>query len=383
MGFQSSVGRARRHLSMLLPGLGMLVLLLFFGFSALFGQSLQVSPSQIQIRTLANGPLPNAQDLSIGSSTASLNWSATASGDAPWISLSATSGTGPGKVSLSLVDWRAVAQPPGNYPGEITFSAPGATPVVVNVIWTVVPSLPNPTFSYLSPVKGCVATSGYPDPAVCQVPNEKPPGNFQPPAVGASYTDPTFGAQVKIVAGAGNSHLYSSNSPLSVNNKYLMVQVPDGSFSVIEVATTQVAFSKLQSLNDFFWDSYVDAVYYYPKGAALIKHDLRTGLESTVIDYAKDGHSFTLIKRGGTTASSKDNWISFFAPNEKQVCTLDLNTVKTYCADYGKAPGLPLGTVDYTLDSKGVDKASKKRYAIVVADSSAVYSVNLTTGVLD
>lgn len=382
MKSQSSASIARRHSCILLPQFGKLAPLLLFGSSALFGQSLQVSPNQIQIRTLANGPLPNPKVLSIGSSTASLSWSATPSGDAPWISLSAMTGAGPAKVNLSLVDWRAVGQPPGSYSGKITFSAPGATAVVVNVVWTVVPPLPNPKFSYLSPVKGCVATNGYPDPAVCQVPNEKPPGDFQPPALGGSYIDPNFGAKVRIVTGAKVSHTYSSNNPLSATGKYLMILGPNGE-GVVDLAAAQPAISKVSANQDYFWDSYVDAIYYYPQGTAFIQHDLRTGVESTVIDYAKDGHKFTLVKRGGTTGSSKDNWISFYAPNEKQVCALDLNTVKTYCADYGKAAGLPVGAIDYTLDSKGVDRASKKRYVIVVAGSSAVYSVNLTTGSLD
>jgi uncharacterized protein (TIGR03437 family) len=62
---------------------------------------------------------------------------------------------------------------------------------------------------------------------------------------------------------------------------------------------------------------------------------------------------------------------------------LDLNTVKTYCADYGSVPGPPYGGIDYTLDSKGVDKASGKRYVILVAGNSGFYSVNLKTGQLD
>ena len=105
-------------------------------------------------------------------------------------------------------------------------------------------------------------------------------------------------------------------------------------------------------------------------------------MESTVIDYAKDGHGFTRIVRGSTTGSSKDNWISFFEPDQKQVCVLDLNTVKTYCADYAAAVP-PYGPIDYTLDSKGIDKASGKRYVILVAGNSGLYSVNLKTGRLD
>jgi uncharacterized protein (TIGR03437 family) len=385
MGSRPLMLITKRHRSgLLLLRFGEFVLLSLFTSSVLFAQTLQVLPSQALIRMVAAGPLAIPQTLSIRSdATASLSWKATVSDDAPWISMSAVAGTTPAQISLSLVDWRGAAQPPGNYSGKITFSAAGTTSTVVNVIWTVVPKGPDPTFSYPSGVNGCTPTAGYPDPAMCQVPDEKPPGNFQPPAPGGSYADPNFGASVKVVTGSGVYHTYSANNPLSAKSKYLMTYLTNGTFNVVEVATAQVAFTRVSANQDFFWDSYVDPVYYYPNGAAFIKHDLQSGLESTVIDYAKDGHKFTLIKRGGTTGSSKDNWISFFAPNEKQVCVLDLNTVKTYCEDYGSVPGQPYGTIDYTLDSKGVDKASGKRYVILVAGNSGFYSVNLKTGKLD
>src|SRR5260370_1193130 len=156
-----------------------------------------------------------------------------------------------------------------------------------------------------------------------------------------------------------------------------MTYLTNGTFSVVDVATGRFAFTRVNANENFCWDSYIASIYYYPSGAAVIKHDLQSGMEYTVIDYGKDGHGFTQVVRGSTTGSSKDNWISFFAPNEKQVCVLDLNTVKTYCADWGG------GTIDYTLDSKGVDEASGKRYVIVVAGNGAFYSVNLKSGKLD
>jgi len=354
------------------------VLLSLSTSAVLFAQAIQVLPSQVIIRMTATGPLAVPQTLSIGSDVnASLSWTATASADAPWISMSATTGTTPTQVSLSLVAWRGAAQPPGSYSGTITFSAVGAKSAAVKVIWTVVPQLPNPTFSYPSGPNGCTPTSGYPDLATCTVPEEKPPGNFQPSAPGGSYADPNFGASVKVVTGSGVYHTYSANNPLSAKNKYLMTYLTNGTFNVVDVATGRFAFTRVNANENFFWDSYIDSIYYYPSGAAVIKHDLQSGMESTVIDYGKDGHGFTQVVRGSTTGSSKDNWISFFAPNEKQVCVLDLNTVKTYCADWGG------GTIDYTLDSKGVDEASGKRYVIVVAGNGAFYSVNLKSGKLD
>jgi uncharacterized protein (TIGR03437 family) len=330
--------------------------------------------------------MPPAQTISISSnSSAPLNWTASASPDAPWITLSAASGATPAKLNVGLVDWRALVQAPGTYTGKITLSANGVSPATVNVNWTVVVRLPIPTFSYITHPQGCTTPDGFPDPALCTVPDEKPPGGFQPPALGGSYVDPNFGGKVKIVTGTGVYHTYSANNPLSANNKYLMTYPADGSFNVVDAATGQVLFPKVPANQNFTWDSDSDSVYYYPSGTVFIKHDLSTGTETTLVDYSKDGHNFTSISRGGTTGASKDNWISFFAPNEKQVCTLNLNAVKTYCADYGSAPGIPYGAIDYVLDSKGVDKATGKRYVILAAGAAnpGIYSVNLAAGRLD
>src|ERR1700730_10578291 len=169
--------------------------------STLPAQPLSVSPNPVMIRMAATGPLAAPQTLSITTSglASSVNWTATASDDAPWISLSAAKGTTPATVRLSLVDWRAGSQLPGSYSGKIRFAADGMAPVTVDVTWTVVPRLPPPNFSYLSGPNGCTQVNGYPDPAVCTVPDEKPPGSFTPPAVGASYVDPNFGGNVKVL----------------------------------------------------------------------------------------------------------------------------------------------------------------------------------------
>src|ERR1039457_161090 len=173
--------------------------------------------------------------------------------------MSAATGTTPAQITLALVDWRGALQPPGTYSGRITFSAAGSASAVVNVIWTVVPRLPNPTFSYSSRVNGCTPTNGYPDPAVCTVPNEKPPGNFQPPAPGGSYVDPNFGALVKVVTGTNVFHTYSANNPLSAKNKYLMTYLLNGTFNVVDLATGQVAYTRVSANESFFWDSYSDS----------------------------------------------------------------------------------------------------------------------------
>jgi hypothetical protein len=361
-------------------------LFFFFGWSILCAQTVTVSPNLATIRMAQSGPVAPPQTVSIRASNGgALNWTATISEDAPWISLSATQGTTPTTIRVGLVGWRAEGQPAGNFSGKITFSAMNVAPTTVPVTWVVVPRMAGPVFSYLSGPAGCTRPDGYPDPALCTVPGEAPPGNFTPPAVGGSYVDANFGASVKVITGPGVYHTYSANNPLSANNRYVMTYPSNGSFDVVLAATGKVAFSRVNANQDFFWDSFDDSVYYYPNGTAFMKHDLRTGRDSTVVDYGRDGHKFTSIKRGGTTGSSKDNWISFFAQNEKQICTLDLNTVKTYCADYGSAPGLPYGGIDYTIDSKGVDKTSGKRYVVLVSQSvnPGFYSVNMATGRLD
>src|SRR5204863_7188620 len=140
--------------------------------------------------------------------------------DAPWISLNTTSGVTPATLQVRLVDWRVESQPPGSYPGTITVTAGDLPPATVKVMWVVVPRLPGPTFSYLSGPKGCSSADGYPDPALCTVADEKPPGGFTPPGVGASYVDANFGGTVKALTGTGMYHTYSANNPLSANNKY-------------------------------------------------------------------------------------------------------------------------------------------------------------------
>jgi len=361
-------------------------LFFLFGCSILCAQTVTVSPNLATIRMAQGGPVAGSQNLSIRASDGgALNWMASVSEDAPWISLSATRGSTPATIRVGLVGWRAEGQRAGTYSGKVTFSARNVAATTVQVTWVVVPRMAGPVFSYLSGPAGCSHPDGYPDAALCTVPDEAPPGNFTPPAVGGSYVDANFGASVRVITGPGVYHTYSANNPLSANNTYVMTYRSNGAFDVVLAATGKVAFSRVSANEDFFWDSFEDSVYYYPSGPAFVKHDLRTGRDSTVVDYRRGSHIFTSIKRGGTTGSSKDNWISFFAENEKQICTLDLNTVKTYCADYGNAPGLPYGAIDYTIDSKGVDKMSGKRYVVLVSKSvnPGFYSVNMATGGLD
>src|SRR5713226_4730082 len=110
-------------------------------------QTLTVSPSTLVIRMAATGPIAIPQNLSITAtgSPAPVDWTATPSDDAPWISVNARAGTTPATVRVGLVDWRAEIQAPGTYSGAITFTSASLPPVTVKVLWVVVPRLPGPT----------------------------------------------------------------------------------------------------------------------------------------------------------------------------------------------------------------------------------------------
>src|SRR5256885_10055337 len=108
----------------------------------LYPQTLSVSPNPVTIRMAQSGPVALAQGLKIAMTGPAVKWTATVSGDAPWISLSAMEGNTPATVNVGLVGWRAEGQAAGNYSGTVTFNAPGAAPVAVTVNWSVVARMP-------------------------------------------------------------------------------------------------------------------------------------------------------------------------------------------------------------------------------------------------
>ncbi|HKP88072.1 MAG TPA: S8 family serine peptidase, partial [Blastocatellia bacterium] len=97
--------------------------------------SIGVSPSSFSFSATAGGSNPANQSLSISNTGGgTLNWSA--SDDAPWLTLSPTSGTAPSSVTLSV---NIAGLAAGTYNGTITITATGATnsPVTVPVTLTV------------------------------------------------------------------------------------------------------------------------------------------------------------------------------------------------------------------------------------------------------
>ncbi len=356
------------------------------GCAILHPQSLTISPRQVSLRQVQGGPLAIGTVLTITSPGEPTDWTAVPSTEDgnQWIYLSAAGGKTPGSVYVGIVNYRGETQKQGHYTGTIKIAARGATENV-KVDWTVVDPGPAPNFTYLAGPEGCQTPAGYPDAALCNPLDQSPLGKFVSPTPGATYVDPNFGANVKVITGPGIHHTYSTPNPLSANNTYLMAFPADGTFDILATATGKAVARRVDGNQNFFWDANDDEAYYTLDGAAIFKHEVKRKKRTKVVDYGKAPHKFAGINRGGTGDTSKDNWISFFADNEKQVCAFDITKVKTYCADYGKVPGPPYGKIDYSLITKGTDKTSGKRYVILVSAGSApgFYSVNAQSGKLD
>lgn len=248
-----------------------------------------------------------------------------------------------------------------------------------------------PLFTYISGPNGCTRPAGYPDAALCVIPNETPLVTFPVPGAGGMYVDPTFGATVKILSSFSANHGYSTPSAFSATGKYAAIVQYNAQVNVVESATGRVAYVGRPGSVTFetvHWDSYSDDIYYFVDGSSrLSRHTLSTNTTLTLVDYATDGHKFTKLYQGGTGDMSKDNWLGFAAPNEHQVCIIDLNSIRTYCADYSASyPGSNIGVsfLDFVNVARGVDSVTGKRYVLLMANPSiAVFSVNQSTGKLD
>ena len=245
-----------------------------------------------------------------------------------------------------------------------------------------------PTFTYPAAPLGCTTPSQFADPALCTVPGESPLTPFAVPAVGGSYVDSTFGSVVKVISPARTLHGYSTPLPLSATGKYAMLSINNEQTDIVDTASSTVVYRArpgIVTLDQPRWDASSDDIYYFFSGASVVKHVLSTNTTTTLVDYSATGR-FTAIKNGGTGDGSKDNWLSFFAPNEHNVCVIDLNSIKTYCADYNAsavAGAIPFTFIDYSLTSRGVDSETGKRLVLLMGlPSLAAFSVNAITGSL-
>jgi hypothetical protein len=232
----------------------------------------------------------------------------------------------------------------------------------------------------------CGTAAGYLDFPFCTPVGDIPLGGFPVPGIGGSYTDANFGGTVRIMTGTPYIHPYALPSPISAHNKYLHVLQRDTFRStMLDLASGATAFDNVPFAGGMHvWDAFDDDVYYRIEGVRIVRHTLSTNSDSTVVDYSG---RFSFINAGGSTDTSKDNWVSFWAPNEHNVCALDLTAGTTYCADYLAAnPDSRVGWdfIDYSLITKGVDSVTGKRYVLLMAaPAMGAWSVNVSTGQLD
>ncbi|HXA64699.1 MAG TPA: hypothetical protein VNV82_06090 [Bryobacteraceae bacterium] len=250
-------------------------------------------------------------------------------------------------------------------------------------------------FTYISGPNFCLAEYGYTVPAFCTAPGELPLASFPIPPINGFYVDRNFGAKVRLLTdGTTDSlHQYSTPSAFSATGKYVLLAKVDGSTRVVNTATANIV-ADLSFKIDYWaalWSPVDDDVLYGlgddPVRTQITKYQVSTATKSIVVDYAKDGHHFTNIQNGSTGDLSADNWAAFWAQNEHQVCAVDLNRVKTFCADYTASnPNNRVGWnfIDYVTITKGVDVDTNKRYVLLMAQPAmGVYSVNEQTGNLD
>jgi len=167
-----------------------------------------------------------------------------------------------------------------------------------------------------------------------------------------------------------------------------MLSINGEQTDIVDTATSAVVYRArpgVVTLDQPRWDALSDDIYYYFSGAAVMKHVLSTNTTTTIVNYAATNR-FSAIENGGTGDGSKDNWLSFFAPVEHNVCVIDLANVRTYCADYNSpaiAGAIPFTWVDFSLTARGVDSTNGKRYVLLMGlPSLAAFSVDTATGTL-
>ncbi len=343
-------------------------------------QPVEITPKQVNFEIVQGGPLGAKRNITI---RAQKKWSVKVQDGFSWLSVAPAQGAGQGTVVFAL-NSVAGQQQPGPQTARVTISTEDGATATVSATLNVVRRAPDPLFSYLAGPKGCTKPPGHPDASICAVPDERPPGNFSPPLPGGSYVDPNFGAKVRILTAPQSLHGYSSPSAISLDNKYALVGI-EGYPTIVYLADGRVHSRPPVPLEGTMWDPKNEEIMYFLSGASVRTHDIRSKRTTTVIDYAKGMPTFTSIKTGARGDTSKDGWIAFFAPAESVICALDLNTVRTYCARYNLAHNgvTPNNDNGGAIITKGVDRATGKRYVILQSSPIVVYSVNVTEGRLD
>ncbi len=345
---------------------------------------LNVTPREIRLQMVQGGPLAGSQTISVSAPAA---WQLTlGDGSRDMLQLNKDKGTGTDSVIVALVDWWSGGRAPGVYEQTLAFSLTSSpqTQQTVRIILTVVAKLPDPRFTYLGGPTGCRAVEGYPDSATCEVPDERPAGRFTPPGVGQTYTDPNFGAQVRVLTAPRSNHGYSTPSAISANNRYALLFQENENTRVVDFKTGQMVRSGLGfSFEGAIWDARLEDALYFLEGPRVRQHRVTSNQTETVFDFGAAPYRFTRISTGGTGDGSKDNWISVYAPDQQQICALSIDTRTAYCASY---TGIVQGnlTIDYPLMTKGPDKGNGKRYVLLMsAPVMLVFTVNEPAKKLD
>jgi hypothetical protein len=362
---------------------------ILLSLAGLSGQNSLVSVSQLSFRMVNLGVVPDPQALHINAAPGT-NWTVSLARDpaseTPWLVLNGgngpVTGSGPGSVQVGLRGWMAEAKAAGSYDETVVITPQNGRPVNITVAYTVVPRLPGPAFRYLSGPVGCKQTRDFPDADTCVIPRDWP--NPMPaPAKGSSYRDPNFAATVHVLTDPGCNHPYSTPTAISAGNTHVLVWCKDR-VEVLDARSGNVVYTPPSHNRSARWDARDDNVYYYMEGAVMKKVNVATRQVSTLVDYSKDPHHFSKIESGGTADTSKDNWNPFWAPNEHQICVVDLDHARTYCADYTRIPGPAVTDIDFSMIAKGIDRPTGKRYVLLVAmPALAVFSVNQPAGKLD
>ena len=132
------------------------------------------------------------------------------------------------------------------------------------------------------------------------------------PSPGGSFVDPNFGGTVRVLTTSPYIHPYSLPSPFSAHAKYLQILQRDTfRSSMIDLASGAFAYDGVPFAGaGHVWDAYNDDLYYRIAGTQIIRHSLSANSDTVVADYAG---RFTFINSGGSSETSKDNWMSFWA----------------------------------------------------------------------
>lgn len=301
--------------------------------------------------------------------------------------------SGSGATTLYLC-WKPIpnnAITPGTYTGTATVGSTTISLTLIVLARNVFNAWLWPSASYPS---GCTTGSGYDTPNNCTITNERPTSeSFSIPAVSGSYTDPQFGYTVTRVTTAGQFLAYSTIRALNADDTYIFTTDGTGNVNIYPKAGGAAAYSAVSGAREAYtsWDS-SNANRLWSYNASVIQYVQLNSSPTpvTAANYASSSGSrpaFTNLDSKGTADITADNWWVFVDQGTTRVCAVNLTGLttgtqeaQTYCANYSTTT---LASIDYPNITQ-VDSESRKRYvAVMGSPHDEVWSVNLTTGVLD